>query len=70
MKYSLQFSGCSRGAEHKSQSSVTGELPQQLSGRAQLPRYRGRPQVCSSHESSCDPECLSVFYLLHGLHSV
>ena len=39
------------------------------SGKAQLPRYRGRPQVCSSHESSFDPECLAVFFLLHGLHS-
>lgn len=52
--------------DNKSWLSAEGELPQQLSGKAQLPCYRPRRQVCSSHESSFDPECLSVFFLLHS----
>lgn len=48
--------------EHKTWLSVAGELPQQLSRKIQLPRYKGRPQVCSSSESSLDPECLSLFF--------
>lgn len=51
--------------EHKSCLSA-GDLPQQLSGKARLPLERQTSGLlCSSYESS---ECLSVFFLLHGLH--
>lgn len=51
--------------EHKSCLSAA-DLLQQLSGKAQLPRERQTSGLlCSSYESS---ECLSVFFLLHGLH--
>lgn len=39
----VQFSRHSQRDEHKSWLPAAGELPQQLSGKAQLPRYRGRP---------------------------
>lgn len=39
----------------------------QVSGKAQLPRYRGRLQIDSSRESSFDPVSLSHIFLLHGL---
>lgn len=65
----VQFSRHSQQEEHRSWLPAADDLPQKLSGKAQLPRYRGRPQVCSSHESSFDPESLSVFFLLHGLRS-
>lgn len=64
----LVWTGCfcsvrrSQRDHNKSRLSAAGESPQQLSGKAQLPRYRARRQVCSRHESSFDPECLSVFF--------